>query len=217
MEKNATHRRMKRRTEKGDRNGRKKRSSGRASKNRRSARTVAQNRDLSRRNNLKSVPRTVQQYFSRSRTFQDTWDHIVQVSGKMRSENVSLQRASRELGVSPNQVLRLARPAFRRLRNGRYVAKPIDRLLRILVLPSPKGLVEIAITDSRQASLIGEYWNALHRYLSTGDASQLEKFRKRRVTNASGKRIPLLTDLDELGRQASVGEFRFESLYGRIA
>lgn len=134
----------------------------------------------------------------------------------MRSGKVSRREAARELGVSPRQ-LRLARSAFRKLRNGRYAAKAFDRLLRILVLPSDKGLIEVAVNDSRQASLIGEYWNALHRYLSRGDASELQKFKDKRVRVASGKRIKLLTDLDELRRLASAGVLRFESLYGRTA
>ena len=135
----------------------------------------------------------------------------------MRAGKVSLRAASRELDVSPSQVLQLAGSAFRRLRSGRYVAKLSDRLLRVLVIPTDKGLIEFAFRDSREASLVGKYWNAVHRYLSTGDASGLQKFRKKRVKEASGKRILLLTDLDELGRQASAGALRFESVYGRAA
>jgi hypothetical protein len=163
------------------------------------------------------APRTAKQYFATSRQFQELWDHIVQVPATMRSSKVSLRSASRELGVRPRQVLKLAGSAFRRLPNGRYVAKPTDRLLRILVIPTRKGLIEIAVRDSGEASLVGKYWNAVHRYLSTGDASKLHSFRKKRVKEASGKHILLLTDLDELGRQASAGALRFESVYGRAA
>src|SRR5271156_4197051 len=146
-----------------------------------------------------SAPRTAKDYFAMPRESQETWDRVSQVPAKMRSEKLSRSKASRELGVSPRQ-LRLARSAFRRLPNGRYVAKASDRLLRILVLPSDKGLVEVAVNDSRQATVIGKYWNAVHRYLSRGDATELEKFRRKRVRTATGKRISLLTDVDELGR-----------------
>ena len=138
-------------------------------------------------------------------------------AGEDAIRDASLRKVARELGLTPKQVLRSARSAFRRLRNGRYVAKATDRLLRILVLPSDKGLFEVAVNDSRQATVIGEYWNAVHRYLSTGDASELERFRKKRIKTASGKRISLLTDVNELRRQASAGVLRFESLYGRTA
>jgi hypothetical protein len=162
-------------------------------------------------------PRTLKQFFSLPEPAQELWNLVVQVPARMRSENASLRKVARELGLTPKQVLRSARSAFRRLRNGRYVAKATDRLLRILVLPSDKGLFEVAVNDSRQATVIGEYWNAVHRYLSTGDASELERFRKKRIKTASGKRISLLTDVNELRRQASAGVLRFESLYGRTA
>jgi hypothetical protein len=163
------------------------------------------------------VPRTLKQFFSMPQSAQDLWNLVVQVPARMRSESASLRKVARELGLTSKQVLRLGRPAFRKLRNGRYSPRAADRLLRILVLPSDKGLVEVAVNDSRQATVIGEYWNAVHRYLSRGDAAELEKFRRKRVRTASGKRISLLTDLDELGRQASAGVLRFESLYGRTA
>jgi hypothetical protein len=162
-------------------------------------------------------PRTLKQFFSLPEPAQELWNLVVQVPARMRSESASLRKVARELGLTPKQVLRSVRPAFRKLRNGRYSPRATDRLLRILVLPSDKGLVEVAVSDSRQATMIGEYWNAVHRYLTTGDATELERFRRKRVKTASGKRISLLTDVDELGRQASAGVLRFESLYGRTA
>jgi len=163
------------------------------------------------------VPRTAKQYFAMSRRSQETWDLIVQIPAKMRSENASLRKASRDLGLEPKQVLRLAGSAFRKLRNGRYAVRGTDRLLRILVVPSEKGLIEIPINDSREASLVGEYWNAVDRYLRTGDASRLHALRKKRVKNSAGKAVRFLTDPRKLERQASAGVLRFESLYGRTA
>ena len=117
-------------------------------------------------------------------------------------------------GHSPRAV----QSAFGKKRNGRYVAKPYDRLLRILVIPSKTGLQQIAVNDSRQASLVGEFWNSLHRYLGPkADPSGLVKFRRRLIKTAGGKRIRLLTDLNEIRRQASFGNVRFEEFYGRTA
>jgi hypothetical protein len=152
-----------------------------------------------------------------SKPDQDRWNLAVQVPAKMRSEGASLPKVAHDLGLTSKQVLRVARPAFRKLPNGRYSVLASDHLLRILVLPLKKGLSEIPVNDSREASLVGEFWNAVDRYLRTGDASALLSLKKKRVKTASGKRIPLLTDLDELDRQASAGVLRFESLYGRTA
>ncbi len=104
---------------------------------------------------------------------------------------------------------------MRKRANGRYKAKASDRLLRVLVVPTREETREIAVRDSRQASRVAEYWNAVHTYLETGDASALQKFRGKRITDANGRQVPLLTDLDELDRLGSAGVLSFESLYAR--
>jgi hypothetical protein len=148
---------------------------------------------------------------------QDRWNRTAHVISKMRAEGVSLKQASREYGLDPRTATRLGRSALRKGSNGRYKAKKSDRLLRVLVIPSREGLREIAIRDSHQASQLAEYWNAVQRYLQTGDASGIDNFRGKSITDASGKRVPLITDLNELDRLGSAGAFSFESLYARAS
>jgi hypothetical protein len=90
-----------------------------------------------------------------------------------------------------------------------------DRLLRVLVIPTSDGLQEIATRDSRQASLIANYWIALDRYFSSGDSSALREFDGKKVTSANGKKVPLFTDLAELDRLASAGVVSFETIYAK--
>jgi hypothetical protein len=162
------------------------------------------------------APRTAKQYFTKSRAFQETWDRVVQVPGLMRSRKLSLSRASEELRLSPKVVLRLAGLALRKRTNGTYVAKKSDRLLRVLAVPSKKGLREVVIRDSRDASVIGAYWSAVQTYLSTGDSTALQRMSKRRIRDAYGKRIRLVTDIDELSLLANAGVLSFESIYARL-
>jgi hypothetical protein len=157
-------------------------------------------------------PNTARQYFSLSPKNQETWDSIGHVISKMK-EGMTLPKAAKEFSLAPKTVLALGRSALRKQKNGRYVAKKTDHLLRVLTVLTAKGKNEIAMRDSRQASLIGSYWAAVQRYLQTGDDSGLLKFKKTRVADASGKRHRLLTDLNELGRQASAGVLSFESMY----
>jgi hypothetical protein len=152
-----------------------------------------------------------------SEQFQDTWNRIGHVPSKMRADDVSLSQASREFGIDPRTVIRRGRSAFRKRPNGRYEAKTIDRLLRVLNVLTPEGRLEIGVRDSRQATLVAEHWNAVHGYLETGDASPLRRFRGKHITDASGVRVPLLIDLDELDRLGSAGVLSFESLYARSA
>jgi hypothetical protein len=142
---------------------------------------------------------------------QETWDSVAHVITRIR-DRVSLTKASKEFGVKRGTVIELGRPALRK-KNGRYVATKTDRLLRVLTILGSKGKKEIATRDSRQASLVGGHWAAVQRYLQTGDHSALLRFKGKKVTDASEKRHLLLTDLEELDRQASAGVLSFESMY----
>jgi hypothetical protein len=147
--------------------------------------------------------------------FQDLWDRVIAAITKLRNQDTSLQQASREIGISPRTVIRLGGSALRKRKNGRYEAKKSDRLLRMLKAPSPAGPQEVAVPDSHQASMLGEYWNEVHRYLTTGDSSGLFEFDGKYIVDANGGRFDLLTNLHELDRLSSAGVFSFESIYGR--
>lgn len=179
-----------------------------AIKKRRSARPVRR----------KSVaPRTADELFAKPKRSREAWIRTTQVVTRVRTKHESLQKASREEGIDPRTVIRLAGSALRKRPNGRYAAKASDRLLRVLVIPTSTGSDEIAVRDSRQATQLAEYWIAVHRYLQTGDASSIKKFRGKSITDANGKRIRLVTDLEELDRLGSAGAFSFESLYARAS
>ena len=151
-----------------------------------------------------------------SEQHQDLWRNIDQAVTEVRS-GASLRQASRKFDLDPHKVSQLARPALRKLRNGRWAARTHDRLLRVLVIPTRKGLREIGVRDSRQASLLGKYWTAVEQYRDAGDASALREFRGKYIIDADGKRFRLLTNLHELDRLGSAGVLSFESLYAKAA
>jgi len=88
---------------------------------------------------------------------------------------------------------------------------------RVYVALTRDGKQEIAINDSRQGSLIAQHWNAADRHLSRGESSQLRKFRGKSITDATGKKHRLLTDITELDRLGNAGVLSFESIYARAA
>ena len=148
---------------------------------------------------------------------QTTQLKLARVVTAMRSENVSLTCAAGEEQISLATVRRYAGSALRKTASGRYKARKSDRLLRVLVLPTPNGLAEIATRDSRSATIVGEYWNAVNHYLETADATELAQFRGVSIIDAQGNAVPLLTDTDELERLGSVGILSFQSLYARVS
>jgi hypothetical protein len=182
-----------------------------------SMKTLPKKSRLRRTKNKRVAPRNTQQYLNKPPRFQNLWDRVVSVVSKIRSQSTSLQQTSREMLVSPRTVLRYGGSALKKSANGRYQAKKSDRLLRMLMVPSHEGPREIAVRDSRQASTLGRYWGAVHRYLATGDRSGIKKFDGKHVIDAESNRVPLLTDFRELDRLGSAGIMTFESIYGRTA
>ena len=161
--------------------------------------------------------RTSDQFSSMSERAQDQWTRVTHVISRMRAQDVSLSEASREFGLDPRTVVRLGKPGLKKRANGRYSAKPTDNLLRVLVIPTGDGLREVAVRDSRQATLLAKYWIAVQHYLETGDESALRKIRRKTITDSMGKRVRLIKDLAELERLGSAGVLSFESLYAKAA
>ena len=135
----------------------------------------------------------------------------------MQSSEISLQKAARDIGINQKTVVKMAGSALRKRANGKYTVNKNERVLRVLVMPTPEGLKEIAVRGFEAASEIGKYDAAVQKYLRTGDDSKLKRFRRMKLKDASGNRIPFLTDTEELKRQGLAGQFSFESLYTRVA
>jgi hypothetical protein len=130
-------------------------------------------------------------------------------------EGASLTRASREVGIDPRMVKRLAKAALRQTPSGGYVTRRSDRLPRVVRLPDVYGLRDEVLRNSKDATLVGEYWNAVHAYFVTGDTIRLNRFQGVRITTADGEKVSLLTDQELLDQMASAGVLSFESIYAR--
>lgn len=162
------------------------------------------------------APLSMADYNVMSGKDQQLWDDIGQITTEMRN-GVSLNEAARKFRRDPRTIQRRGKAALRKLRNGRWATKKTDRLLRVLQHLTPEGLLEVASSDSRQASILGKYWNAVDLYRNTGDTTQLEEFDGRYIIDADGNRLTLLTDLRTIDQLASAGVLSFETLYGRAA
>jgi hypothetical protein len=165
--------------------------------------------------NKHAAPRTPEQHFAKSERDKDTWGRVVEVIRRMRSQKVSLNRASREVGISPHTVVRWGGAALRKRANGRYTAKAKDHLLRALRILTPEGRGEILLRGSEQATQLAEYWNAVDRYRDTGDSSRLDSYRGQYIKDANGTPVPLLTDHAAIDLLGSAGLLSFESIYTR--
>jgi hypothetical protein len=160
-------------------------------------------------------PRTREAFLRSSDRQRHNYVSAVNAIAKMRADGLSLPRAARAVGTDAKTVIRLAGPALRKDKRGRWKATKRDTLLRVLSLPSPRGNREIAVTNSRAAVHIARYFEAIRRYIHSGDASPLHQFRRVKLVDAKGKRIMLVTNLRALDQLGHAGVLSFESLYAR--
>lgn len=111
----------------------------------------------------------------------------------------TLTRAAREAGTTPNTVARYAGEHLRR-EGGRMVATRSDRLFRVMNAVTTEGVVEVPLSSSRQASLVGEHANAIKKFLLTGDDAPLRKFAGVKVGGRELETRPeVLEDLERSG------------------
>jgi hypothetical protein len=133
----------------------------------------------------------------------------------MRREDLSLTAAADSVGVDPRTVLRYVGSALRQGADGEYRATPHDSIPRTLHFITPAGTVPITVADSRTASRIAEYMNAVRSFTHRGDSSPLEAFRGESF-EADGIRYEFVTDLAALSRLADAGEIAIERLYRTV-
>ena len=78
--------------------------------------------------------------------------------------------------------------------NGKLVVKRWDRISRPMRVNTDGKDQSVEIRDSRTASVVGRYHNAVKQFLNTGDKTNLIKFRNKKVKDSNGKIHRLETD-----------------------
>jgi hypothetical protein len=91
------------------------------------------------------------------------------------------------------KTVRRASGAFRK-RGSRWVPTRQDRVERWLKTYERGYRAEVLVRDSRTATILSRYSNAVGRYLETGDASGLAEFEGRTYVDARGKTHSFETD-----------------------
>jgi hypothetical protein len=108
----------------------------------------------------------------------------LEVVSEARRGKGSLSKLARARGMSPKTVRR-ASGAFRK-RGGRWVPTRSDRVERWLRSYENGTRIEVQLRDSRTASLLSRYSNAVGRYRETGDPTGLAEFKGKTYRDASG-------------------------------
>jgi hypothetical protein len=127
-------------------------------------------------------------------------------------DGLPFAQAVRRAGTTPAAVIRHVGPALQK-RGGRWVARPTDRLLRVMAVLGEEGVQhEVTIRGSKVASLVGQHWSAINHYLNTGDDRRLRALRGKRVAG-----IVLETDPDAIDVWERRGELTVDDIYSLVS
>jgi hypothetical protein len=123
---------------------------------------------------------------------------LVVLSELRNTKNKTLPQAANDNGITPKNVIKHTN-GFKKV-NGKPVVKKWDRVKRVMRVNTDGKEKSIEIKDSRTASVVGRYHNAVKQFLNTGDKTKLSKFRNKKVKDSKGKLHKLETNPDEIIR-----------------
>jgi len=128
-------------------------------------------------------------------------------------EKTSLTKASREIGLDGEIAKQHICSAIYK-RKGRWRAKKFDKIQRKMNIYERGKIKSIIITNSKDASLIGQYYNDVKKALETGNEKVLKKYKKKIIKDAKGKKHILETRLERIYEiEEAKEEPEFYSIY----
>jgi len=130
---------------------------------------------------------------------------------KRRNPHITLSEAAKRSGTTVGTVKRYA-PSVVNIRNGRLDVTATDRITRHLQMLTHKGYVPITVRNSRDASRIAKYNNAVRTYLMTGDFNVLKQYAGKRV-RAGGVTYDFITEKLMLERLVRAGAVHSLDIY----
>jgi len=138
-------------------------------------------------------------------------ERSLEVLSEARTTRKSLTKIAKQKEISPKTVLHHTN-GFKKV-NGRWVAKKFDKISRSMKINENGKKISVEINDSRYASVIGRYNNAV-RELKRGNKKKLAKFSKIKIKDSNGNVHFFETDPDVIIRiEERVPEPEFVDVY----
>ena len=129
-----------------------------------------------------------------------------------RHPDRSATEAARRSGTTLRNARKYAGSALE-LEDGYWTVRRTDRIPRDVLFLTPKGYETLHVTNSRDASRIAKYHNALRRYLLKRDSRELQGFVGKTI-RSGGADHPFLTDPATINRLVRGGAIHFLDIYG---
>jgi hypothetical protein len=109
-------------------------------------------------------------------------ERSLDVLKESRKTKKSLTKISKQNNISPKTVLHHTN-AFKKV-NRRWVAKKFDKIPRSMKINENGKKISVEVNDSRHASTIGKYNNAVKEFLNTGNKKKLSEFSKKKIRDS---------------------------------
>ena len=106
---------------------------------------------------------------------------------RLMKEGKSLTASSKSVGISVEAAkINLGRSIYKRKRKWRAKKKE-NNIQREMQIYEGGKITSIIVRNSRDASLIGQYYNDVKHGLMTGDWKPMQKYKKRKIRDVKGK------------------------------
>ena len=112
------------------------------------------------------------------------------------TKNKTISQAANDNNITVKNVIKHTN-GFKKI-NGKLIVKRWDRIKRVMRINTDGKEKSVEIKDSRTASVVGRYHNAVKQFLNTGDKTKLSKFRNKKVKDSKGKLHRLETNPGEI-------------------
>jgi len=136
--------------------------------------------------------------------YKKTWSELSEKQKARRENSLSvIKEARRRKTTSLSEIAKEHKTSVRvvqnntnalRKTNDRWQVKKRDRIHRSMIINENGKPVSIEINDSRTASIIGRYQNAIKQLVTQGKTTQLSKLSKKKVRDSKGNLHSLETN-----------------------
>jgi len=120
----------------------------------------------------------------------------LEVLTRMRNGE-SLKESSRLAGINKNTAIKYIKKALYK-KKGRYLPKEHDSFQRRLLFFENGSVSSIIVKNSKDASRVAEYLNAVKKAVTDQSDKPLKKFKKKFIVDAFEKKRYFETDLEKL-------------------
>jgi hypothetical protein len=154
--------------------------------------------------------RRAKRFVPRTKREAQVFEKVLAAISLSRREGLSLRTTAKIEGTRLDTIRKYAPSALER-RKGKYRVKPYDSIPRVLNVIGRKGMQPLVVNNSRSASKIARYMNAVRTFIHKGDSSALAAFQGEKI---AGRR--LITDATRLKQLADAGLLALDRLYAGV-